>query len=592
MSLAPCQRILVKEPTTMSATASTDDDKVVRSYPTLLLLATNEALELLSEQTGPLAPNDIEQALLGHCNLKIAQHNQIVPKELKYKPVTALAPWQVAKILIAFHHGCTIATSLSSADRESQLIALYREDGPMAGTYSTVESDFIATALTYNIALTHTQIKDLFNSFRALAPSVQREMDRDLIVLANGIFDYRTKTLSPFTPEKIFLTKSPIDFNPDATDEVIIDPDGDPFTVEGWMSSLAPDDPQLVHTLWQLIGASIRPMVPWGKAAFLYSNFGNNGKGTFCSLVRSIVGVESVASIPLAQFAHEFALEPLARASAVVVDENDVNQYIDRVAHLKEAITADVISINRKHKSHVSIRFHGLIIQCLNDMPKVRDRTDSFYRRQLMLHFSQKFEGKEKRFIKHDLLKRQSVLEYVLYRVLMMEDYYELSVPDSSLALLHEYKNYNDPVRDFFFSIQKELVWDLVPYPFLYNLYGAWYSKSFSSSAGMVGRNTFISEIKAIVESVSNNENVLFEASTKRIRPGSYMDAPEPLIATYRLHDWADSTYAGTSANPAYFTVPDAKKATHYEGLVRKGSKLSTSPAPSADHLDPAMFTA
>ncbi|WP_197510811.1 DUF5906 domain-containing protein [Tessaracoccus coleopterorum] len=53
----------------------------------------------------------------------------------------------------------------------------------------------------------------------------------------------------------------------------------------------------------------------------------------------------------------DFMLEPLTRASAIIVDENDVGQYIDKAANLKAIITNDVIMINRKHKYPISYQF-------------------------------------------------------------------------------------------------------------------------------------------------------------------------------------------------------------------------------------------
>ena len=64
----------------------------------------------------------------------------------------------------------------------------------------------------------------------------------------------------------------------------------------------------------------------------------------------------------------------------------------------------------------------------------------------------------------------------VLHKVLH-SNFYVLSNPEASKELLNEYKRVNDPVRDFFEEIQEQLVWDTVPYDFLYSLYKAWYEK-------------------------------------------------------------------------------------------------------------------
>lgn len=117
------------------------------------------------------------------------------------------------------------------------------------------------------------------------------------------------------------------------------------------------------------------------------------------------------------------------------------------------------------------------MVQCLNEMPRIKDKSDSFYRRQLFIPFTKCFTGAERKYIKYDYLHRKEVLEYVLFKVLNM-NYYELSIPESCKDALEEYKEFNDPVRQFMADIMSELQWDLVPFTFLYDLYKAWYKKN------------------------------------------------------------------------------------------------------------------
>lgn len=299
----------------------------------------------------------------------------------------------------------------------------------------------------------------------------------DLIAVNNGVFDYRQKILLPFDKQYVFTAKSRVDYVDNPVNPVIHNPeDGTDWDVESWMNDLS-DDHEVVESLWEILGAIIRPNVPWGKSAWFYSESGNNGKGTLCELMRELCGETTYASVPLSDFSKDFMLEPLTQATAIIVDENDVGTYIDKAANLKAVVTGDVIQINRKFKSPIAYRFKGFMVQCLNEMPKIRDKSDSFYRRQLFIPFTKCFTGAERKYIKHDYLHRQDVLRYVLHRVLHM-DYYELRVPDSCKEALNEYKEFNDPIRQFVNEIFPELQWDLIPFSFLYDLYGAWYKKT------------------------------------------------------------------------------------------------------------------
>lgn len=67
-------------------------------------------------------------------------------------------------------------------------------------------------------------------------------------------------------------------------------------------------------------------------------------------------------------------------------------------------------------------------------------------------------------------MKRKEVVEYVMYKVLNI-NYYEFDLPEACKNALEEYKEFNDPVRQFMSEIMPELQWDLVPFTFLYDLY-------------------------------------------------------------------------------------------------------------------------
>lgn len=103
------------------------------------------------------------------------------------------------------------------------------------------------------------------------------------------------------------------------------------------------------------------------------------------------------------------------------------------------------------------------MIQCVNELPKLRDKSESMYRRLLVIPFDKRFQGCERKYIKDDYLNRQDVLEYVLYRVLAETDYYELDEPDACSALLDDFRVANDPLRQFADEIFPAASWHLLP---------------------------------------------------------------------------------------------------------------------------------
>lgn len=511
------------------------------------------------DPTNPPAPADVQATLLADMQSAFELENAMRAKNAQWRIPQKLELSQIADIILKIYPIKNIAYSGLNADPDYDVLCLYQSSGEDEGIYSPNVKIIRNLIRQYCYTLTEKEIKDTIALLKDLAPRTVRNLDRNLIAVNNGIFDYDTKQLMPFTPELVFVTKSHVDYNPAAANPIIHNPDDNTdWDVESWMDDLF-DDPEITRLIWQIIGAIIRPNVPWNKSAWFYSNTGNNGKGTLCELMRQITGNGTCASIPLSNFGKDFLLEPLLKASAIITDENDVGTFVDKAGNLKAIITNDVIQMNRKFKEPVSFQFRGFMVQCLNEMPRIKDKSDSFYRRQLFVPFAKCFTGRTREYIKADYLRRKDVLEYVLKKVLHM-DYYKLDEPEACKLVLDEYKEFNDPVRQFVEEILPECKWDLLPYAFLYDLYKAWFRRT-SPSGTLAGRNTFIADLqKAIFGS-----NEWYPTNGGAVRPGNKMDAAEPLIYKYRIDDWANPVYRGTDIDK--LCHPELK--ANYKGLLR-----------------------
>ena len=454
-----------------------------------------------------------------------------------------------------------VACAGLEADEKFDLLCLYQTDGPDAGTYVEGDNALYRLAIRYNRQLTKAGFNEVCRRLRGTVPRVPRTMDPDLVAVNNGIFNFRTKELLPFSPDYVFLAKSHVDYDPDAVNVTIHNSvDGTDWDVESWIESLS-DDWEIVELIWQIMSAIVRPFVRWDKSAWFYSEEGNNGKGTLCALLRRLCGETAVATIPISDFGKDFMLEPITRATAIIVDENDVGTFIDKAANLKATVTGDAIRINRKGLTPISYRFFGFMVQCVNEMPRFKDKSNSFYRRQLVVPFAKCFTGRERKYIKSDYLKRPEVLRYVLYRVLNM-DHYELSNPAACQAVLREYQTYNDPVRQFFQDVETRFAWNALPFEFLYDLYKAWSSR-YNPSGTLQGRNTFQKEIRNVAKC-----STMWYPAPDRFRTKHMMDAPEPMIVEFNLTDWMNPN-ATASSNPDVLARTCPKD--RYRGLLRYG---------------------
>lgn len=505
-----------------------------------LLKLTNDAID--EYNLGPLNKDSDESDPI---NIRYPYQKK---GQQRYLNIKTLLPFQIGEILIKIHSVINIATGGLESDPDKDALGVYQYEGYNKGIYEINETSIAKVARLYNISLNINSLKEVINYLKTKAPRKELNKNIDLIAVNNGIFDYKEKKLLDFNEDFIYLAKSHVNMNFEIKNPKITMPDGEIWDIESWVKDISSNE-EIENSLWEIASAILRPHVPWGRSAWLYSERGNNGKGTFCTLLRNLVGESSYSSISLKNFSNPFMLESLTHTNAIIVDENPVGIYIDQADDLKAVTTNDVITINPKYKSPIAFRFNGFMVQCLNEFPKARDKSDSFYRRQLFIPMEKRFEGKERKYIKQDYLNRKDVLEYAMYKVLYKSNFYELSIPEKSLSIMNSYKEYNDPIRQFFKDVEDLCVWDILPFTFLYDFYKAWVRENLPEGKP-IGRNFFINSIKILCE----ESEIFVSEENNQYRITDQMDKSEPLIIEYELKKWYNETYKGSDkdiiANP------------------------------------------
>ena len=544
------------------------------------LISDEVELFFATQNQEVLDAKGVEFQLLNRINNRLIAEN--VNYGLKgtraFQTITTLSPAVIADCMLHRNRVVSIMLSDKNTDPNYDVLAVYMDHGPDTGIYVTDEVSIRVLARAYNYSISPKELDHVIDMLKDNAPRVMVNTKRDLVAVNNGIFDYKSKQLLPFTPEIVFTAKSAIDYKENPVNPVIHnDADGTNWDIESWMADLN-DDPEIVNLLWEIMSAIIRPNVSWDKTAWLLSEVGNNGKGTLLTLMRNLCGERAWTSIPVADFGKDFHLEPLIRTNAVLVDENDVGEYVDKAANLKAVITNDVILINRKNKTPIAYQFRGFMVQCVNDTPRFRDKSGSLYRRQLIIPFNKSFTGAERKYIKQDYMHRTEVLEYVLYRVLN-SNFYELSEPAAVKTALHRYKIENDPIRAFVEEFLDRMVWDLLPWRFLYALYRAWLVKDQPSNPPL-GYNKFVQHLTLVLQDTPD-EGKNWIVTPAATRTQNRIVGDEPLAVEYDLHDWIDIQPAGGSIRK--IGIPHNMPIST-RGLLRATAAASSGSASNDDH--------
>lgn len=449
-----------------------------------------------------------------------------------------------------------------SKESNDTILGAFQLNGPKKGIYETNTDALFLLIDRISPMFKLKDIQETLHKIKRIVPTVQQTTHPDLIIANNGIFNKKAKELLPFTPDYVFLSKLRINYIDNAQKPVILSSDGYAWDVDQWIRDLAIDED--TNTLiWQVIADFIQAGRTREQAIFFYAPIGNNGKGTLGQLLKNIVGKGNYSSLDISDFNHEFLKESLLGVTGNIADENNVDQYIDSVRDFKASITGDDINVNRKFEKPIRLQFRGTNIQMLNGLPKTKDKTDSFYRRIILVPFVRSFTNNGQRHeIKNIYIHREDVLEYVVYKAFNM-DFDSFIVPQKSKDLLNEYKELNNPVLSFWAEFEHEFAWDLLPTQFLYDLFVSW-SKRTNPSGKPLSKSSFL-ETMRLIGNESDKWDSKFEA-TDKIKTMNRMDNDEPLITEYGLTNWMNPDYHGTKSTKAR----EFKRRATYRGMVKK----------------------
>lgn len=416
-------------------------------------------------------------------------------------------------------------------------------------------------------------MEDVIDKVERSVPTVEQTKDRHLFIVNNGVYNQRIGRLMEFNPNFIYLTKIPVDYHPNPINPVITAPDGYQWDVESWIADLA-EEPDTTELIWQVIADCMQPSHSRYKSIWFYSEKGNNGKGTIGQLIKNLLGRGNYSSLSVADFNHEFLKETLLGAGANIADENDVDVFIDSVKDYKASVTGDDINVNRKYEKPLRIQFLGTNIQMMNGLPKTKDKSDSFYRRLIIVPFLKSFTNNgERKYIKDDYIHRTDVLQYVLYKVLQM-DFEEYITPASSAILMASYKEKNNPVLEFWNELKEEFKWDLLPTQFLYDLYVKWFAIN-NPSGKVMSKRSFSDNLTSVIHAL-NDPWLDKTGQNDKVRSSLVnMGADEPLISDYGLDipdrggkptEWMNAAYTGNNA----LKKRDFNRKAMYRGYLRQ----------------------
>ena len=486
-----------------------------------------------------LRPDDVETELLNRINARLVSENTEYGLKSRgaYQELNALPPAVIATCILKreLEHTGLIGKSRATAE-----LMTYEDEGPDEGLYVPAEDCIRSLARRYHYTISPKDLNAVVECVRDSAQLLKESKDKNVVALANGLFDLDSKKLREFSPDVVLTSKASVAFNEDATTCPVMD---DGWNVDEWIRELANYDPEVEKLFWQIIAAFFRPGHPFGKAILLYSPTGSNGKGTFLELLRNLVGVDRVATLSMSDFGKSFLPPSLLNCFAVLSDENRVGDFMRDSSKLKAWVTHDWVPIDVKYGPIVETKGRGLCVFCVNELPSSKDKSESFYRRFVAIPFLKRYVGvDENKAIKDDYVKRREVLEYVVHKALMMDLFNSVTEPAVCNKLLGQIREDNDPVLQFAKEFLPQFVWDFLPRKFVYAVYRAWMHKEVPSGRP-VSSKEFHKRLEAYVDDHPSCGWFVprgADDKPKNVRTKGLIVEEEPLAVEYNLDNWFD----------------------------------------------------
>lgn len=343
-----------------------------------------------------------------------------------------LDPYDVSNILVS-----TVRFVLLGNDEDKAPLYFYNMD---KGVYDNSETMIFrmikAVEPRYNIP----QWKNVIGHLRTESRLESKSQNPYLIACNNGIYNVETGKLMDFSPDIYIDSKLKTNYNPEAESP-------DYFDIDEWIKIISNHDEEVETLLWQVINEAINPNHTRDAIGFLIGE-GGSGKGTFQKLLSNLIGKENVATLKPPHFSERFKTSNLLGKVCNIGDDIS-NKYIDEISDLMSIATGDDITVEEKNKPSYSVTLKLFCLFSGNAMPRVRNKSEGWYRRLLLIPFECDFRGSNKDpKIKDVYMADTKVLEYVLKKAINLR-FEKFIIPKVVEEKVDEYRKENDYMLTF-----------------------------------------------------------------------------------------------------------------------------------------------
>ena len=285
--------------------------------------------------------------------------------------------------------------------------------------------------------------KEVYNYLMLIAPKAEIKGNANIVNFKNALLNLNTNKILAHTPDYFSINQIKVNINKNVKQCKAID---------NFLDTITCYNENRKRAILEMIGYSMTTSIRMQRSFVLYGKTAGNGKSTLLELIEAVIGKNNISHVTMHDLSNnKFSIAEI-RGKLLNVSSEMTKEFLKDISMFKELVTGDVIAVEEKFKARQNIKPYAKHIFTANELPKVSDTTNGYYRRLFIISFEAKFTEEEKANFNFNELIQEEALEYLAY--MAISSYCKIKENFSneieSMKIVELYKIENNNVLSYF----------------------------------------------------------------------------------------------------------------------------------------------
>lgn len=266
--------------------------------------------------------------------------------------------------------------------------------------YTNDQKDFERVMVGKIPSLKDAQRKEVYKYIVLKCSKIGEFANPKFIGLHNNVLDMESMDSIPYTPSMIINNRIGYDYDEQSYCEVM----------DKTLDKVCCHDKQIRMLLEEMIGYTLYRKNSM-QVCFILTGEGSNGKSTILNCIKKLLGKVNYTSLDLRELEDSYKPAELYGKLANIGDDISA-KYLETSSVFKKVVTGESFLAMRKYQDPFELESYATQIFCANELPQVRDKSDGFGRRIVIVPFNAKFKSTDSDydpFIEEKLLTDEAI---------------------------------------------------------------------------------------------------------------------------------------------------------------------------------------